>query len=283
MERVHKANLTTLVLSGASTNGVVTIGAVQYLWDSEMHKDLVNFVGTSSGSMICGLLCVGYSPIDILAKLCTKDAYSSISPNLSSFIADGEGLYSFESIETILTEMFVEKAGRVPTIGELWTDFGKNFVCVTVNLDSKEKVYLTKETHSEVLVTDAVHMSSCFPIVFKPFKWKGQSYVDGGVGDNFPVVFSATYPGRGICISVNATYDDEHPRNGNLSRIVRYVYNVFTIHNNIIARDQDVVRDRRCFFLETGQSSFFDFSSPPMKLIEQFYKGYDELEKRISY
>jgi len=274
--------LTTLVLSGASTNGLVSLGGVQYVWDTLPHGDIVNFVGTSSGSIICALLCVGYTPIEILTRLCTKNAYAHINPDLSTFITEGEGLFSFDAIERILTELLVEKVGRVPTIGQLWNDHGKNFVCVTVNLTTNEKVYLTRETHADVPVTDAVHMSSCFPIVFRPFVWRGESYVDGGVGDNFPVVYSSAFPGRGVCICVSTRASFDGPEHGNVPHVVRYVYALFKIHSNIIARDQDVVEGRECFYLTDARPSFFDFTPSPMKLVEMFYSGYDELEKTCS-
>lgn len=269
-------DLTTLVLAGASTNGIVTLGAVQYVWDTQRHDRIVNFVGTSSGSIINALLCVGYTPIEILARLCTRNTYANISLDLSTFISDGSGLYAFDEIKRAVADLLLEKVGYVPTIGDLWNDMGKNFVCVTVNVETNEKVYMTRQTHGDVLVTDAVHMSSCFPVVFKPVKWQGNTYVDGGIGDNFPVRYSSRFPGRGICICVSSRFVSE------CTNIARYVFDLFKIHNNIIARDQDAVPDRQCFFITSVRPSFFDFAKSPMDLVTMFYTGYDELEKTCS-
>lgn len=274
------SRLTTLVLSGASTNGVVSLGAVQYVFDSRYCGDIVNYVGTSSGSMICALLCVGYTPVEILGRLCIKRAYSKMNPNLSTFLTEGDGLFSFDDIKCTLAELFVEKTGFVPTVGQLWDVYGKNFVCVTVDLTTSERVYVTRNTHRDLLVTDAVHMSSCFPIMFKPLVLAGHTYVDGGIGDNFPVVYSSVFPGRGVCICITGIADSDTYRN--VPYFAQYIYNLFKIHTNIIAHDQDVVDDRECFFLNTAPNKFFDFSISRCQLVASFYNGYDELEKTCA-
>jgi predicted acylesterase/phospholipase RssA len=131
------------------------------------------------------------------------------------------------------------------------------------------------------LVTDAIHMSSCFPIMFKPFVFENHTYVDGGIGDNFPVVYSSVFPGKGVCICVASRAGLNTYRN--VPYFAKYLYDLFKIHNNIIARDQDVVSDRECFFLKaTTASNFFDFSISRCQLVALFYSGYDELEKTCT-
>src|SRR6056300_1202004 len=107
----------TLVLSGNSTNGIVSLGAVQYLSDAGQLEKIENYVGTSSGSMINALLCVGYTPLEILEYICVKNAYERVGKiNIAKFIAEGEGLLEFGKIKSVLEEMFIEKCGSIPTI-----------------------------------------------------------------------------------------------------------------------------------------------------------------------
>ena len=53
----------TLVLAGASSKCIVTLGAIQYAYDNFLLKNLQTYIGTSSGAMICYLLAIGYTPV----------------------------------------------------------------------------------------------------------------------------------------------------------------------------------------------------------------------------
>ena len=266
----------TLVLSGNSTNGIVTLGAVQYLYDKNCCASLLNYVGTSSGAIINSLLCVGYTPLEILEYLCVTDIYKQLGHvNITKFILEGEGLLEFDKIKQTLVNMFELKVGFVPTLADLWTRFGKNFVCVTIDDTNQKRVYLSRENYPNMLVTDAVHMSACFPIIFKPFQYETNMYVDGGVGDNFPIKFSKKFIGEGVGICV-VTKPGEFK---NIPHVVKSFIRLLFLHNNIVAEDQDGEDNRDCFYLKGVEPSFFDFSSSPLKLISMFYQGYNELEK----
>ena len=59
----------TLVLCGASINGIVLLGCLQYLHDKDCLQRIQNYVGTSSGGMLGYLLALRYTPIDIVSKI----------------------------------------------------------------------------------------------------------------------------------------------------------------------------------------------------------------------
>lgn len=269
----------TLVLSGNSTDGVITLGAVQYLYDSGKLDNIENYVGTSSGSIINSLLCVGYSPLEILEYLCTNAVFQQVGcMNIAKLVLEGEGLYDFETIKKPLRDMIIRKVGFIPTMNELWNVSRKNFVCVTINDTIQKRIYVSRENFPDILITDAVHMSSCFPIIFKPFLYKNENYFDGGIGDNFPVKFSTKFAGSGICLCVSPQqYNFE-----NIPQIIRSVLRLVSLHNNLVAEDQNIYTDRHCIYIKNIVPSFFDFSSSPLKLVKMFYDGYDELEKLIT-
>ena len=60
----------TLVLSGGSSKGIMTLGALQYLYDNFLLKNIKNYIGTSAGAMICYLLAIGYTPVEIIVYIC---------------------------------------------------------------------------------------------------------------------------------------------------------------------------------------------------------------------
>ena len=65
---MNNTKINTLVLSGSAINGLVTLGAIQFLIDqNEINLENINkYIGTSSGSMISLLLSIGYTHLKYL-------------------------------------------------------------------------------------------------------------------------------------------------------------------------------------------------------------------------
>ena len=63
----------TLVLSGGGVNGILELGALQYCNDKNLLSSIKTYVGTSIGSIICYLLIIGYTPVEIIVYLCTHN------------------------------------------------------------------------------------------------------------------------------------------------------------------------------------------------------------------
>ena len=68
----------TLVLSGGSTKGIIILGSLQYLYDNFYLSKIKNYIGTSSGAIICFLLAIGYTPIEIIVYICTHQLLEKI-------------------------------------------------------------------------------------------------------------------------------------------------------------------------------------------------------------
>ena len=73
----------TLVVSGGSSKVLLTIGSLQYCYDNFLLKNIKTYIGTSSGAMLCYLLIIGYSPIDIIIYACTNQLLEKLAHMLS--------------------------------------------------------------------------------------------------------------------------------------------------------------------------------------------------------
>ncbi len=186
--RASKNN--TLVLSGGGTKGVIILGALQYLIDTGELRDTNVYVGTSVGSIICYLLSIGYTPIECVVYLCTHKLIEKIQHfNLVAMI-NGEGAISYNHIQESLEKMTIEKIGRYLTLKELYDKYDKKLVCVTYNQTEKKPEYLSVDTYPELPCLIAIRMSSNVPFLFNKFKYMGNFYVDGGICDNFAVLYA---------------------------------------------------------------------------------------------
>ena len=69
----------TLVLSGGSIKGIILLGSLQYFYDNDCLNEVKTYIGTSAGAIICYLLCIGYTPTEILVYLCVHDLLRSMT------------------------------------------------------------------------------------------------------------------------------------------------------------------------------------------------------------
>jgi len=180
----------TLVLSGCSTKGFSALGALQYFYDENYHENITNFIGTSSGSIGCYLLSIGYTPIEIITYLCTENVGKEFGFDIVSFM-NGEGATRFKEVEKHLEILTLLKLGERLTLSELDQKTKKNFTCIALehNPISKtdKKVILNASNYPDLDAISAVRMSSTIPFIFDHFIHNDCYYFDGGVVDNFPL------------------------------------------------------------------------------------------------
>lgn len=261
----------TLVLSGNSTNALSTLGALQKLFEDKiLVKDaLTSFYGTSSGSIICTLLAIGFDPIEILAHVCANKSYSKVSSLNLANLAYG-GVMNFDAIERELDGLIVAKLGYVPTIGCVRERFGKTLVFVTYNMSLGRKEFLTPDTFSDLLVSKAVRMSASFPFVFSPYEHDGSFYVDGGIVENFPML-TAQMTGRKCFGMFNN--NPVKPYTPQMS----YFELFFRLLTVFISSSSDNIPELpgSKILKLSYEPSFFNFTSSNSDLIKMFDNGYE--------
>ena len=99
----------TLVVAGGSAKSIVSIGALQYVYDNFLHHHFRYYIGTSAGAMICYLLIIGYTPIEIIVYICTQQLLEKMQ-NFNIFgLVQGFGACSFNVIQEQLEKMTILK------------------------------------------------------------------------------------------------------------------------------------------------------------------------------
>ena len=177
----------TLVLSGGALKGFVSLGAIQYAKDNFLINDIKNYVGTSSGAIICYLLIIGYTPIEIVVYISTYNLIEKMQNVDLLSLTRGSGIISFHNVHECLEKMTIEKIGYLPTMLDIKNNFGKTFICVTHNISDNVCEYLSHENYPKLPCLTALRMTSNLPYIFDLFKYGNNFYVDGGVSNNFPV------------------------------------------------------------------------------------------------
>jgi predicted acylesterase/phospholipase RssA len=271
-------NFDTIVLSGGSTKGLIILGALQYLVDNFYLNEVKNFIGTSSGALICFLMAIGYSPMEIIVYICTHQLLEKIQHFNVVAMINGGGASSFSNIYEQLEKMTIQKIGYIPTFSDLKNKFNVNFICVTYNITENKPEYLSFETHPNLPCLIALRMSSNLPLIFENYKYGKNFYVDGGVCDNFAIDV-----GDRIGKKVVGIYIDTEGKNFDTENdidIIEYIYKLMFIPISQTTMFKINNASSRCKIvkLQSNKKNFFDFKINSVEKLDIFSAGYQEIK-----
>lgn len=173
----------SISLSGGGARGVLQLGAMQALYEYNIHPQVV--AGTSMGAINGVLYCAGHSPATIAAIL--KEHLKMIS--FSWLARFRSGFKSFELLRTLL-QMYAP-----PSFEELKYPL---YISVT-NLNTGRNEIVSSGNR----LFDFVIASASIPLVYKPKVIDGIYYVDGGISNNFPALVLQGKADRIIGVHVN--------------------------------------------------------------------------------
>tara|TARA_B100000575_G_C23142484_1_gene665380 strand:+ start:4295 stop:5143 length:849 start_codon:yes stop_codon:yes gene_type:complete len=187
----------TLFLSGGGVNCLAFLGSLQYLIEKEIINE--NFQG------IKNIVCVSGSSFHILPlllgytlKSCLTICLNFNNDQLIDYtkfdinnLLENYGMYDNDFLIKICS-VLLEKKNLSPkiTLKEFYDHTKINFYFKTSNLSKSKIVYLSHKTFPELPLIQAIQMTTCLPLIFKPIQYKGDYYVDGGLCGNFPIEFN---------------------------------------------------------------------------------------------
>jgi len=177
----------TVVLSAGALKGIALLGALQSLVDRGLLSTVDRYIGTSVGSIIAYLVCIGYTPIEIMVRLCQTDWLKRMAQFDVFSAVSGLGAVSFSILNDMIEKMTIEKIGRLLTLGALQKEFGKTLICGTYNYTRMRHEFLEPSTRGDLPCLTALRMSSNVPFLFEAFQYEGDYYLDGGLFVGFPL------------------------------------------------------------------------------------------------
>lgn len=190
-----------VVLAGGGAKGVAHISALKAIEEAGLPVDMV--VGTSMGSIIGAMYCVGYSP-DSMLTICASEDWMQLIMDNPDY--GDESLTAKKENEKYLIRMAIDQERTMSETSRGGVIAGRNvmrffrsltrhlpdsidfnelpipFACVATNSTTGQM----KVFHSGNL-PQCLRASMAIPTVFTPNKIGNQVYIDGGVCNNFPV------------------------------------------------------------------------------------------------
>lgn len=270
----EKYSFDTIVLSGGSIHGIIMLGALHYAEDNFLLQNVDTYIGTSVGSMCGYLLAIGYTPIEIITRLCTKQVIDKMKHfDINSFIK-GDGCISYNHIQQQLEKMSIEKIDKIPTLKDLYDMFKKKLICVTYNLTENKQEILSCETHPDMSCLTALRLSSNLPFIFDNFKYKNCFYTDGGISNNFPIDIGDMYGNRILGLVLNKF-------KYNFKNIIENIIDLISIPINQSTMDKINSASEKCTIikLEPDKTSFINFNLDTHTKLEMFSSGFTQMKE----
>ncbi len=227
-----------LVLSGGGAKGLAHIGVIRYLREVGIPVDFV--VGTSIGSIVGAMYCLGYDDTQMLEILYSldwpyylgdgvernqmmyqqkinSDKYDLSFPfgtgelTLDNLKNNGEANH-FDMLKSLMPSGVIEGNNILNLFYDMsigyteemdFADLPIPFVCVSTDI-----VNGTANIHTHGVLPLALRASMSMPGVFNPVFTEKQALVDGGIRNNFPVDIARNM-GADIVIGVNLAIEKE--------------------------------------------------------------------------
>lgn len=172
-----------ITLSGGGFKAIAQLGILQYI--KELDVELHAVSGTSAGALVGAFIAAGKLPLEIL-EIAKQEKFFSYT----DFSMRGDGLFSTDVFEKLIKK-------HIPH---------DNFESLNMPL----YVAVTDLTNASLLIFNqgslsfAVKASCCFPLVFQPVLYNGNSYLcDGGLLNNFPIEQIRATCNKCIGININ--------------------------------------------------------------------------------
>jgi predicted acylesterase/phospholipase RssA len=179
--------LDTLVLSGGSMKGMAELGALHYMESIGILKNITTLAGSSVGSVICTLICIGYRPVEVYHFFMNVNVKNFTKINAYNFF-NKLGLDDGKRFVLVIKKFFKAKSiDPNITFKKLYQKTKKKLIVTGACINDKKTYYFSHVTEPDMRVVDALRISISIPIVYTPRKFKGKIFIDGGCTDNYPI------------------------------------------------------------------------------------------------
>ena len=176
-----------LVLSGAATNGLIQVGLLNHLMDTNFFKlkDIKSIYATSAGAIISILILLGVSFTEIKEYFINRPWQKFFDIDFK-FEEKGVFLscYLYDMIKPFI------KAYDIPesyTLLDLYNKTSIDLHIFTTKINGMVLTDLNHVTHPSITIQQVITMTAAIPFVFPPVKYENEYYIDGGLVNRCPL------------------------------------------------------------------------------------------------
>lgn len=291
--KVEKHKIENLVFEGGGIKGLVFAGAMKYLQEKNITKNVKNIIGSSAGSIVATCLALGYTAKDLEFILRETDFSTFMDGNwgymgdLYRFV-NNYGIHYGDKLYNWIGSLIENKNyDSNLTLLELYNKTGINLVITGSNISKGKSTYFNYKTHANMPIKLAVRISASIPYIFAPIVYEGDMYVDGGLLDNYPIWYFKNYENTlGFKIvdkNIEKRDNTIYHNNNNINGIKDYT---FCLLNSMLHQIERLHIKKgywnRTVTIDSCGIDTLDFNIKNNKKDEMVNEGYDTTKKFLK-
>jgi predicted acylesterase/phospholipase RssA len=223
----------TLILSGASSKGIGYVGALYALSTNTFYNfnDIKNIIACSSGAIFGFMLLLNFNA-HMMYKL-LKEIDMIDLDNFSDDLLVNNGIFNNNGIKLFLISCLKNKYNLNDiNFIDLYKKTKIRFVVKVYNLSLQKQEYFSYKNKPNMSVIDAIQISTCIPIIFKPIKYNNYYYIDGGIINNIPHLKNKRYKNYLLIYITSINNEIKIPYNYDNIDFFDYIKKIINIINS---------------------------------------------------
>lgn len=175
----------SIALSGGGYRAICHLGALSYLEDIELLKNVEAIAGSSAGSLVAAMVILnGNENVMHLHKTCIQQ------PIFNLKYINPIKKYGLARLNLGMLEQRIEDrlGTRKATFKDLRKATGKRLIVTGFRIRDGETVYFGEdESTDDVQISKAIYASTAVPPIIAPVIIDGDMYIDGSLGAHVPM------------------------------------------------------------------------------------------------
>ena len=266
-----------LVIAGGGPIGLQFLGALEHLHEQHFweFENIESIYATSIGTLIGAFICLKYDWITLNTYIIDRPWHDAFKLN-GKQIFDAfynKGLYDKKIIEITFKPLLEAKDLSLQiTLKEFYEYSNIEFHLYAFELNKFVVADISYKTHPDLLLVEAIFMSSALPGVFIPTILDGGCYIDGGVMANYPLTY---------CLK-------DHPICDEILGVTFFRdYEKIDTNNNIVTEESSVIDLSIGFFINAMNYIYKNIKRDTIKnqiecLNEDNFLTMDVIQKSIN-
>lgn len=267
------------LFGGGAIRGVAYCGTIKALEELGVDADII--AGSSVGSIIAGLLAVGYTAQELkeIFLQVNFELFRDLQFALGPQFALSKGEVFLDWIRELIEQKFYgEKYKKGTHKAVTFSDLDKNLVIITTDLSSFECKEFSKQETPDFEIATAIRISCSMPGLMKPIEYNNRVLVDGDLQKGSPMwrLSKNLQPKNERILEFRLEGDFE----GNDKNTIEYINSLYTYATAIATEFIMEVYNKNDKYdyivINTGDVNIVDFNLPTDKRENLMQIGYSQ-------
>ena len=259
-------------MSGGGIKGIAHLGGIKALEEEDI--EIVGIAGSSAGAIIAALYGAGYSCKE-LKRIMYHHDFNEFKDDFSLIrLARSYGIYQGNSVLKWIRSKLACRGIRT------FKDFTTDVHIIASDVNYKRSKVFSKRYTPNVSVAEAVRMSMSIPVLYVPYSYQGNLYVDGGVMNNLPLkVFNHS---RLPCLGFMLV-EEVGNRAKKINNFIDYLSSIMEMIIIVNEQRQIELSKSHIIAIPTGKIRATDFSIDEEEKDWLYNSGYTNVKKKLEY